>query len=63
LLGHLRTRGPAVYQPQSMSGEEAGPLGVSTVLLEADAHAREAQCHSPALDGEKALVERADDVG
>jgi hypothetical protein len=35
----------------------------AVVLLEADAHAREAQCHSPALDGEQALVERADDVG
>jgi hypothetical protein len=30
LLSNLRIRGPAVYQLQSMSGEEAGPPGVCT---------------------------------
>lgn len=33
------------------------------VLLEAKAEACEAQSHSPTLDREQALIERADDVG
>jgi hypothetical protein len=57
---HLR-RG--IHEPEREPARGRDQEEAVVVLLEADAHAREAQCHSPALDGEQAVVEGADDVG